>query len=70
MGVETDYPEDVVITKDVDQYFNELGHKALHISPLKNTNNWTAFIIKNGELQIVTVYTNGKIILGHEYALA
>jgi len=68
--VETDYPKDIIITKDVHQYFKEQGYKALYISPLRNTTNWTAFIIKDEKLHIVTVYTNGRTIITHDYALA
>ncbi|MGQ0827539.1 MAG: hypothetical protein ACT4ON_03985 [Bacteroidota bacterium] len=68
--VETDYPKDVIITTDVDRYFKEQGYNALHISPSKDTTNWTAFIIKNGALYIVTVYTDGRTILGDKYSLA
>jgi len=69
--VEEVYSEGSTIgTTDVADYFKQQGYNAWNISPSKYTSNWTAFTIRNGELQVVTVYTDGRTISGHEYALA
>ena len=51
-------------------YFKKFGYIVCHSTPVLNTNEWVAFIIKDGKYQIVTVFTEGNTIVGHDYSLA
>ncbi|MCW3082709.1 MAG: hypothetical protein JWP12_75 [Bacteroidetes bacterium] len=54
-----------VTPKQVTHYFIDKGYVVCNITPVKNSNKWLAFLIKNGEYLIATVFTNGQTIEGH-----
>lgn len=54
-----------VTPKQVTHYFINKGYVVCNITPVKNSNKWLAFLIKNGEYLIATVFTNGQTIEGH-----
>jgi hypothetical protein len=58
-----------VTAKQVNHYFINKGYVVCNITPVKNSNKWLAFLIKNGEYLIATVFTNGELIEGHQDSL-
>ena|SRR6218665_1864284 len=54
-----------VTPKQVTHYFLDKGYVVCNITPVKNSNKWLAFLIKNGDYLIATVFTNGETIEGH-----
>jgi len=54
-----------VTAKQVNHYFTDKGYVVCNITPVKNSNKWLAFLVKNGEYLIATVFTNGERIEGH-----
>jgi hypothetical protein len=59
-----------VTPKEVSRYFMEQGYIVCKITPVKNTNKWLAFLIRNGEYVVATVFTNGKAIQGHQHSIS
>jgi hypothetical protein len=55
--------------KKVDHYFTDKGYLVCNITPVKNSNTWLAFLVKNGEFLTATVYTDGERIKGHRTIL-
>ena len=68
--LEVGYPTGTIISRDVYHYFEKLGYKVFHISPVKDTTDWRFFLIKDGVLYTGVAFTNGEMIHGHEYNLA
>lgn len=62
-------PESTVTPDLVASYFRNLGYIVCHSTPVINTDRWVAFLIKDGKYHIVTVFTDGNSILGHDYSL-
>lgn len=65
-------PEEVdssVTSKQVTSYFVAKGYVVCNITPVKNSRKWLAFLIKNGEYKIATVFTSEKTIEGHQDSL-
>jgi hypothetical protein len=58
-----------VTAKEVSHYFTDKGYVVCNITPVKNSNKWLAFLVKNGEYLIATVFTNGQGIEGHKDSL-
>jgi hypothetical protein len=58
-----------ITQKEVSWYFMEQGYIVCNISPVQNTNKWLAFLIRNGEYEVATVFTNGDMIEGHQHAI-
>lgn len=54
-----------VTSKQVNHYFENKGYVVCNVTPVKNSNKWLAFLVKNGEYLIATVFTNGETIEGH-----
>jgi|GEM_PF-7060685 len=54
-----------VTARQVSHYFTGKGYVVCNITPVKNSNKWLAFLVKNGEYLIATVFTNGERIEGH-----
>lgn len=54
-----------VTAKQVNHYFTNKGYVVCNITPVKNSNKWLAFLVKNGEYLIATVFTKGEHIEGH-----
>ena len=61
--------ENTITPDQVGNYFRELGYIVCHSTPIINTDKWGAFLIKDGKYHIVTVFTDGYTILGHDYSL-
>ncbi len=55
-----------VTEKQVSHYFVNQGYVVCNITPVKNSNKWLAFLIKNGEYLIATAFTKGESIEGHQ----
>jgi hypothetical protein len=58
-----------VTAKQVNHYFTDKGYVVCNITPVKNSNKWLAFLVKNGEYLIATVFTSGGRIEGHRDSL-
>lgn len=58
-----------VTSKQVAGYFIAKGYVVCNITPVKNSRKWLAFLIKNGEYKIATVFTSDKEIEGHQDSL-
>ncbi|MDQ3048435.1 MAG: hypothetical protein M3R27_12875 [Bacteroidota bacterium] len=58
-----------VTSKQVTHYLIDEGYVVCNITPVKNSSKWLAFLIKNGEYKIATVFTNGETIQGHQDSL-
>ena len=58
--------DDIAVTsKQVNHYLVEEGYVVCNITPVKDSTNWKAFLVKNGEYLIATVFTKGAKIEGH-----
>ncbi len=66
---ETTEPFTIITSDNIVNYFNGYGYIVCHTTRVLNTTKWVAFIIKDGKYQIVTVFTDGNTILGHNYSL-
>jgi hypothetical protein len=62
-------PITCITAKQVDAYLREHGYVVCNITPVKNTNQWLAFLVKNGEYLIATVFTSRNGIEGHKDSL-
>jgi len=63
------FPLNKVTSNQVANYFREMGYIVCHSTQVINTDKWVAFLIKDGSYHIVTVFTDGDTILGHDYSL-
>ena len=59
-----------VTSTEVGRYFIDRGYVVCNITPVKNTNKWLVFLIRNGEYEVVTAFTNGNCIEGHTSSVA
>jgi hypothetical protein len=64
-GKENDKGKMHVTAKQVNHYFTDKGYVVYNVTPVKNSTKWLAFLVKNGEYLIATVFTNGGQIEGH-----
>jgi hypothetical protein len=62
--------QSTVTSREVSRYFMEQGYIVCKLTPVKNTNKWLAFLIRNGEYVVATVFTNGKDIQGHQNSIS
>ncbi|MDF2437994.1 MAG: hypothetical protein K0Q95_2370 [Bacteroidota bacterium] len=53
--------------KQVDKYLTDKGYIVCSISPVKNTNQWLAFLVKNGEYHVADVLSIGDEIAVNTY---
>lgn len=61
---------EIVKAKELDYFLRDKGYVVLNISPVKNSNKWLAFLIKNGEYLMATVLRNdGNIEIQVEAAV-
>jgi hypothetical protein len=51
-----------VTEKQVDNYLRNKGYVVCNITPVKNSNQWLAFLVKNGQYLTATVSTKGEHI--------
>jgi len=58
-----------VTSKDVTRYFSAQGYTVCTTTPVKNSNKWIAFLVKNGEYLIATVFTKDNKIERHTDSL-
>ena len=58
-------PAGGVTSRQVNHYFADKGYVVCNVTPVTNSTKWLAFLIKNGEYLIATVFTNGEKIEGH-----
>lgn len=58
-----------VTSSQVNHYFLDKGYVVCNITPVKNSTKWLAFLIKNGEYLVATVFTKGTTIEGHRDSL-
>jgi len=68
--IKTHYPEAIITTNMVYQYFKEQGCNVWHVRAEINTTSWSAFLTQNGKCYIAKVFTDGVHILVHEHTLA
>jgi hypothetical protein len=61
--------QDKVTSTQVSDYFKEQGYVVCHIASVKNSHRWIVLLIKNGEYQVVTAFTNGETIQGYQHSL-
>ncbi len=50
------------LTRKMDNYFRDKGYVVWNITPVKNSNRWLAFLVKNGDYMTATVLTSGESI--------
>ncbi len=61
--------ESTITTRDVTRYFSEKGYIVCTATPVKDSNKWIAFLVKNGEYLIATVFTKDNRIERHSDSL-
>jgi hypothetical protein len=52
-------------SRQVSSYFNNRGYVVCNVSPIKESKNWRAYLIKNGEYIIATAFTKEDFIEGY-----